>query len=163
MSDIRLEVLPGTYSNDDAYDKVLSYIFMKDSISGYGIILNDSLTIVEQYQASEFYSIHSHQQKIWHFIITFSDHPKMPQLFHIANTTALTFVSQYQVLYGIDSTGHSTHLHFGVNAFSYHPEVPALTTDTMKQYMESIRMHLLKEFPHKSVTLQFQGKKPNCT
>lgn len=37
MSDIRIEALPGEYSNDDAYEKVLGYISNKSYIGGFDL------------------------------------------------------------------------------------------------------------------------------
>lgn len=40
MSDIRIEVFDGDYSNDDVYERVLGYIAQKECICGYGFTCN---------------------------------------------------------------------------------------------------------------------------
>ena len=72
MSDIRIEALPGEYSNDDAYEKVLGYISNKSYIGGFGFTCNPDISIIQQFQLSQDYSHYSAERKMWHFIITFS-------------------------------------------------------------------------------------------
>ena len=57
MSDIRIEVFDGDYSNDDVYERVLGYIAQKECVSGYGFTCSPNLSIIEQFKLSEFYSL----------------------------------------------------------------------------------------------------------
>ena len=45
MSDIRIEVFDGDYSNDDVYERVLGYIAQKECVSGYGFTCSPNLSI----------------------------------------------------------------------------------------------------------------------
>ena len=179
MSDIRIEVFNGDYSNDDVYEKVLGYIAQKECVSGYGFTCNPDISIIEQFKLSEFYSLHENPQKIWHFCITFSDHHDSNWLLPMAVWIAKYFSPGYQVLFGLDTErgchsysptgkyhypfenakGNTPHLHFAVNAFSYHPEASVLTTEIMHNCLTHIQGTLSNMYPNMTVTLQFQGKK----
>ena len=158
MSDIRIEVLPGSYDNDDAYNKVLGYIGQKTYLGGYGFSCIPDFTIIEQFQASEEYSRFQNTQKIWHFAITFSESWRHQQLLCIARDVSAFFKDSYQVLFGLDTDKKIPHLHFGVNAFSYDPLVPVLDQEKMKEYMLAVQDYLRKAYYPMSVTLQFQRK-----
>ena len=179
MSDIRIEVFNGDYSNDDVYERVLGYIAQKEFVSGYGFTCNQDLSIIEQFKLSECYSSQKNPPKIWHFCITFARHQDFNWLLPMAVWIAKYFSPGYQVLYGLDMErgGHSysptgtyhypsksskdnaPHLHFGVNAFSYHPEASVLTAEIMQDCMKHIQGKLSAMYPNMTVTLQFQGKK----
>lgn len=158
MSDIRIEVFPGSYDNDDAYNKVLGYIGQKTYLGGYGFSCIPDFTIIEQFQASEEYSRFQNTQKIWHFAITFSESWRHQQLLCIARDVSAFFKDSYQILFGLDTDGRRPHLHFGVNAFSFNPDVPVLDSAKMKSCMLAIQDHLQKVYSPMGVTLQFQGK-----
>lgn len=157
MSDIRIEVFSGSYDNDDVYNRVLGYIGQKTYLGGYGFSCNSDSTIIEQFQLSEYYSRFQSNQKIWHFIITFSGSWRHQQLLSIGQIVSNLFKDNYQVLFGLDTDKKIPHLHFGVNVFSYNPLTPVLDQEKMKEYMLTIQDYLKKAY-HMSVTLQFQGK-----
>ena len=179
MSDIRIEVFDGDYSNDDVYERVLGYIAQKECVSGYGFTCNPDLSIIEQFKLSELCSLHKNPQKIWHFCITFACQQDFNWLLPMAVWVAKYFSPGYQVLYGLDmergghsysptgkyhypsksSKGNAPHLHFGVNAFSYHPAASVLTPEIMKDCLKHIQDKLSAMYPNMTVTLQFQGKK----
>lgn len=159
MSTIRIEVLSGDYENDDVYENVLNYITNKNYIGGYGFTYDESCSITEQFHLSEVYSHQSQAQKMWHFVITFTDYRKSNELLWLAEHVASQFSTEYQILYGLDTVGHSPHLHFGVNAFSYIPGSPVLSREWMHCCMVYIHKLLTNLYPLQSVTLQFQGKK----
>lgn len=159
MSDFRLEVFPGAYSNEDAYKLVLDYIKRKYYICGYGFSLSPTLSILQQYQHAQEYSNQTGSRLIWHFVLTFSEPWKYQTLLQLANQIAILFSEDYQVLYGLDTEGHAPHLHFGVNAFSYHPDSPILSEERLRTYLSMIEDLLLSQFPGRTFTLQFQGKK----
>ena len=179
MSDIRIEVFKGDYSNDNVYEWVLGYIAKKDCIGGYGFTCNPNIPIIEQFKRSEYYSLQENPQKIWHFCITFSWHCDYNWLLQLAVWIAKYFSPGYQVLYGLDtersggsysptgkyhyssknSKGNALHLHFAVNAFSYHPEASVLTPEIMHNCLKRIQENLSQMNPDLTVTLQFQGKK----
>ena len=123
MSDIRIEVFDGDYSNDDVYERVLGYIAQKECVSGYGFTCNPGISIIEQFKLSEFYSLHKNPQKIWHFCITFSDHHDSNWLLPMAVWIAKYFSPGYQVLFGLDTE-------WGGHSYSptgkYHPNLPKL-------------------------------------
>lgn len=158
MSDIRIEVFPGKYDNDDAYNRVLGYIGQKTYLGGYGFSCGPGPTIIEQFQLSEHYSRFQNAQKIWHFVITFSESWRHQQLLCIGRDISEFFKDSYQVLFGLDTDKKIPHLHFGVNAFSYDPLVPVLGQEKMKEYMLAVQDYLRKAYYPMSVTLQFQGK-----
>lgn len=129
MSDIRIEVFSGGYDNEDAYNKVLGYISNKTYFGGYGFTFNSPLPVIEQFRLSETCSSHSKDsggQKIWHFIITFTNSPKHSELLILADQTSLDFSAKYQIMYGLDTEKGNSHLHFGVNAFSFYPDCPSI-------------------------------------
>lgn len=161
MSDIRIEVFKGDYSNEDAYELVLHYIGGKTYLGGYGFLLNESFPIIQQFQLSEDSSKYCNpdSRKIWHFGITFLCPHDHTELLQLGVQIALEFCADYQVLYGLDTEGHGPHLHLGVNAFSYHPDTPVLTTEKMRAHIVSIQRFLSSQYPGKTVTLQFQKKK----
>lgn len=162
MSDIRIEVFNGSYDNDDAYNRLLGYVSNKSYCNGYGFNYDSSLPIIEQFRLSEEYSEYYHNQKMWHFIITFSANLSHTYLLNMAMGVSLKFAPEYQILFGLDtkiSDGrYHPHLHFAVNAFSYHPQTQTLTKDRMRGYMEDIQKFLSDRYMGK-VTLQFMGKK----
>lgn len=158
MSDIRIEALPGDYSNDDVYENVLGYIGDKSYIGGFGFTYNPDISIIEQFQLSEQYSSGSSSKKIWHFIITFSTSWHHLILLQLATVIARGFASEYQILFGLDTDQGRPHLHFGVNAFSYHPDLPVLSEEKMLNYLTQLQNYLKKIYPAMTVTLQFLGK-----
>lgn len=165
MSNIRIEVLDGNYDNDDVYNRVLGYISNKKYIGGYGFNYDISLSIIEQFQLSEIYSMYSNEQKIWHFIVTFSSNLDHTYLLNMAVEISLIFTPTYQILFGLDAEKSPNmkcrpHLHFGVNAFSYHPQILPLTKEYMQRYMNDLQELLSRKYAN-NVTLQFQNKKQN--
>lgn len=162
MSDIRIEVYRGDYSNDDVYQNVLGYLANKAYLGGYGFSPNLPMTITEQFQLSEQYSQIKQDQKIWHFGITFSYRWKHTDLLKLADDVSLFFSQSFQIMYALDlkrDTGENVpHLHFAVNAFSYHPDFPPLSREYMKVCMPKVQNYLCNKFDPLSVTLQFQGK-----
>ena len=90
MSKIRIEVFPGTYDNDDVYNRVLGYIGQKTYLGGYGFFCGPGPTIIEQFQLSEYYSRFQNDQKIWHFVITFSESWKHQQILSIGRNASNT-------------------------------------------------------------------------
>ena len=109
MSDIRIEVFNGDYSNDDVYERVLGYIAQKEYVSGYGFTCSPNLSIIEQFKLSELCSLHKNPQKIWHFCITFACQQDLNWLLPMAVWIAEFFSPGYQILYGLDMErgGHS--------------------------------------------------------
>jgi len=159
MSKIRIEVFNGNYDNTDVYNRVLGYISNKTYIGGYGFNYDPQVPIIKQFQLSEQYSNHSSAQKMWHFIITFSDKWNHNELLWIAVQVACLFSSEYQILYGLDTDKGNPHLHFGVNVFSFYPDTPILSREKMYDYLLRIQSFLKKQYAGRTVTLQFQGKK----
>lgn len=153
MSQIIIKVIPGNYENENVYENVLLYIANKTYIGGYGFSCNNSLSIASQFRLSETNSEKISSQKIWHFVITFSECWKHIELIQLATYVASIFAPQYQVFYGVDLIGHSPHLHFAVNAFSYHPESPVLSKDLLYNSMTHIHRTVCKLYPFKSVAL----------
>ena len=162
MSDIRIEVFNGSYDNDDVYKKLLRYISNKLYCNGYGFSYDLSLSIIDQFRLSEEYSEYQNDQKMWHFIMTFSSNLNHKYLLDIAVEVSSKFASDYQIIFGLDtriSDGrYRPHLHFAVNTFSYHPHTQPLTKDRMRGYMENIQKFLSDRYVGE-VTLQFMGKK----
>lgn len=158
MSDIRIEALPGTYSNEDAYEQVLGYISKKRYIGGFGFTCNPDLPIIRQFRLSQEYSRHSAERKMWHFILTFSTTWTHQLLLQLANNVAAGFAGEYQIMFGVDTGQGRPHLHFGVNAFSYHPDSPVLSEELMHNYLEQLQNYLQNHHPNMTVTLQFLGK-----
>ena len=158
MSDIRIEVFSGDYSNSDAYNRVLGYIGQKAFVFGYGFSLDPNHTIIEQFQQSETYSFYQNPQKIWHFILTFSRRWRLDNLLNLGELISSYFKNDYQVLCGLDTLGQNPHLHFGVNAFSYNPSIPVLDHNRMKACMAHIQKELSLLYYLETITLQFQGK-----
>lgn len=136
MSDIRIEVFNGSYDNDDVYKKLLRYISNKLYCNGYGFNYDSSLSIIDQFRLSEEYSEYTNDQKMWHFIITFSSNLNHKYLLNMAVEVSSKFAADYQVMFGLDtriSDGrYRPHLHFAVNAFSYHPHTQPLTKDRIR-------------------------------
>jgi hypothetical protein len=146
MSDIRIEVFNGSYDNDDVYKKLLRYISNKLYCNGYGFNYDSPLSIIDQFRLSEEYSEYTNDQKMWHFIITFSSNLNHKYLLNMAVEVSSKFAADYQVMFGLDtriSDGrYRPHLHFAVNAFSYHPHTQPLTKDRIRGYMEDIQKFL---------------------
>lgn len=165
MSEIRIETFKGDYDNDDAYNRVIGYISGKEYISGYGFKCDENISIIRQFSLSEEYSYYNNGQKLWHFIITFSDPWSHTHLLQMADTVSKYFSDKYQVFFGLDlerkgntqRKSYMPHLHFCVNAFSYHPGIPPLSKDKMRSYLDGIQQYLSGTY-NKNVTLQFQGK-----
>ncbi len=158
MSEIRIEVFKGSYSNQDVYNRVLGYISKKSYLGGYGFYLGSNLTIIDQFKLSEKYSHYRQPQKIWHFAITFDRNWHLNDLLHLATFVSSFFKYNYQVFYGVDYVGQHPHLHFAVNAFSYNPQVPLLNRQNMLDYTTYIQEKLSNAYYPSTVTLQFQGK-----
>ena len=131
MSDIRIEVFNGSYDNDDVYKNLLGYISNKLYCNGYGFNYDPSLSIIDQFRLSEEYSEYQNDQKMWHFIITFSSNLNHKYLLNMAVEVSSKFAANYQIMFGLDAEiingKYRPHLHFSVNAFSYHPKTQPLT------------------------------------
>lgn len=159
MSDIRIETSDGSYGNEDVYNNVIGYISNKTYWGGYGFYCSPDISVIEQFKASEAYSDHTNDQKIWHFWITFSRRWSENELLNLADHIAQLFSSEYQIIYGVDMEERNPHLHFGINAFSYHPDHPVLTPEFMHSCLENLQNILRRWYPCETVTLQFRGKK----
>lgn len=163
MSDIRIEVLSGDYSNNDVYVNVLNYLSRKAYLGGYGFSPNFSICITEQFQLCEYFSNANSQQKLWHFCVTFAQSWNHTALLEMAVWIASTFSNEYQIMYALDlergGKPDIPHLHFCVNAFSYHPNSTPLSKEEMQWRMEWIQQELSTKCSPCSVTLQFQGKR----
>ena len=159
MSDIRIETIDGSYDNEEAYNNVIGYITNKSYFYGYGFYCHPDISIIKQFKLSRDCSNHTNEQMVWHFYITFSERWKHGDLLILANQIALLFSPNYQIIYGLDTEERNPHLHFGVNAFSYHPDVPILSTELMHNCLINLQNLLEQWYPHRTVTLQFQGKK----
>lgn len=159
MSDIRIEVTNGYYDTDDSYNKVIGYITNKNLFGGYGFYYSHDISIIEQFKLSEMYSDQKNEQKIWHFFITFSKRWNHMELLELANQIAFSLSPQYQIVYGLDIDKGKPHLHFGINAFSYHPDTTVLTPEYFQGCLVYWQNKLAEWYPHKTVTLQFRGKK----
>lgn len=162
MLSIRLKVFPGSYNNCDVYEKVLTYISLKSCHGGYGFFPYDIDSIIRDFQLSEKYSVQKSDQKMWHFIISFSE--KLPDVFALmlADKTAKIFYKEYQVYYGLDKETSHLHIHFAVNAYSYHPEKVILNRDAMFNYSKIILNEFKNVFPETQTILSFQKEGKSC-
>ena len=103
MSDIRIEVFNGSYDNDDVYKNLLGYISNKLYCNGYGFNYDPSLSIIDQFRLSEEYSEYQNDQKMWHFIITFSSNLNHKYLLNMAVEVSSKFAADYQIMFGLDA------------------------------------------------------------
>ena len=160
-STIRLEIAPGAYDNDDAYEKVIGYIMKKHVIGGYGYNPFEIGNIIPQFELSKLTSHQTSQRNIWHFYITFSDIRNVEELYTIADMFAQLFAPHYQIIFGVDIKG-KPHLHFAVNAYSYHPDIPTLTHFLIEPIMHNI-LHLLHIYypSHKTIFQPNKGGSRN--
>lgn len=161
MSDTIIKVMPGDYSNDDAYKLTLGYISDKAYIGGYGFSPNLPLSIIEQFQLSEHYSNSANTQKMWHFAIMPYKEYNHTTLLQLAVKISFLFAPQYQILCALDLLRKGKpcipHLHFGVNAFSYHPDTPALSPELMHNYINEIQNIVTGQLGFHPIKVIFQG------
>ena len=158
MSSIRLQIFPGTYDNDSAYEYVLTYIHAKYLTGGYGYYPLDIESIIHDFEKSKSHSSYKQERNIWHFAITFSpEYNHYPDFFfmNLAHQVALIYCKNYQIYYSLDKDTDNPHIHFAVNAYSYHPQVEPLSNQKMEQlfhYTHSILNHI---FPKTKVILSY--------
>lgn len=159
MSEIRIEVFSGTYSNFDAYEKVINYIHQKEIVGAYGAFGYTSQDYVEQFRMSEQLSHQESLQYIWHFVVSFQRLSNKDTFFGLACQIASLFKNHYQIIFALDTKGSKFHLHFGVNAYSYFPDYPVLSSECMMDYIKNIQNLLSLLYPTASISLQFQNKR----
>lgn len=155
MSDIRIKIFEGSYSNEDAYVNVLNYIMNKYSWGGYGFWPYDPETIITAFEESKSHSAQHTLRNLWHFTITFSSTLDLQRLYTHANEIALLFVSKYQVLFAVDIEGRP-HLHFAVNSYSYYPNIPVLSDTGMESYIKQILYYFHQIYPKRKTTFYFK-------
>lgn len=158
MSNIRIEVFSGDYTNYDVYQNLINYIGQKYRVGCYGFWGQTVLDCAKQFENCRLLSNQSPEQDIWHFEISFENITDTEKLFRIACQIADFFKDHYQIIFAVDNKGAKFHLHFGVNAYSYYPDYPALTKTRMLEQMNVIQNQLNLQYPNKSITLQFQNK-----
>lgn len=158
MSSIRLQIFPGTYENDSAYEYVLTYVYNKYSTGGYGYYPFDIKSIIHDFEQSKQDSYYKQDRNIWHFAITFSpDYNHCPDFFFmsLAQQVALIYCNDYQVYYGLDKDTDNPHIHFAVNAYSYHPQAEPLSDSKMEQLLHYAHSKITHLFPKTKVTLSY--------
>lgn len=160
MTDAGIKIsAKGDYSNNDAIDKVLTYIFQYPTKEapkrkpkpihlygfpyiGYPPKIEDviiQLKMIRQCQSSAI------QRQLWHFQITFPFvfSSKNNLFFYFADAVASIFCHEYPVCYAYHTENRHTnnfhsHFHFVVSTSSYIPGYPALDTKRFQAYLSQI-------------------------
>ena len=149
----------GDYSNNDAIDKVLTYIFQYPTKEapkrkpkpihfygfpyiGYPPKIEDmiiQLKVIRQSQSSAI------QRQLWHFQITFPlvFPSKYDSYFYFADDVASIFCREYPVCYAYHKENRNTknyhsHFHFVVSTSSYIPGYPPLDANKFQTYLAQI-------------------------
>lgn len=151
--DILIIFPEGDYTNNDAYEAVLTYLSKKQYLSGYGInlpITRDSC--IFDYYKTYNTSKYSNSRYLWHFYISFKDRQKDKfKLLMAANQIAAYFSPKYQVIYSFDNDTDNDHIHFAVNAYSYYYDAEPLSEKIMQFCIEQMKIILKNTYPYYSV------------
>lgn len=144
----------GSYTNDDVYECVITYVMKKDFVGGY--LLPVPLTrdaVLNQFYSCEIQSQYFIEPKIRHFIISVSKIKSIQKLLLLGEQIAFLFCPNYQVVYSLDLETGKYHLHFAVNNYNYHPNKEPLTDLLFEQYLKQIKIILQTSFPSHMVML----------
>lgn len=164
MADIRIEVVNGSYNNEDAYDNLIHYIVKEKYIlnshyfGAYGVYPVTPETASEQFQKSKEESTVYSACNLWHFFISYAFPIRDSINLSLADEIARLFSNEYQVFYGIHTHQVKSHVHYAINSYSYHPQMPPLNEDSLRSYMKKIKLLLNSYYPGKEISLQFRKK-----
>ncbi len=136
MKESLIIIQSGDYSNDDAYERVLTYVSKKNYVGGYGMQLPPNReNAIKAFYWAEQNSNYENSRYIWHFAISLPKKTDNYEFLQFGDKIAMLFAYNYQVLYSLDLEKTHPHIHFAVNAYSYHPDHPLLSEDIFDEYM----------------------------
>ena len=135
-----INVCAGEYSNSDAYESTIHYVYSKNYYGGYGFpVFATAEEIIKYFYYAQETSKHIADRSVWHFNVSIAGLKNHTTYLLLANAIASLFADNYQILYSLDLEPGRYHLHFVVNNYSYHPDTTLLTPERFYQY------HLLIE------------------
>ena len=164
MSNIRIEIVPGSFTNENAYENLINYISKpKAIIGGCGIYPFTSEAAINQFYLTKLYSLVSSpdERYLWHFFVSFENAVDLQFLRIIATSICISFSDNYQSFFGIHLDTDHQHIHFAINAYSFHPYAEKLTEPLLQEYMQNIISYLSNQFNTSNITLQFGRKIPH--
>lgn len=141
MNDVILTVFDKSYSNPDAIEKLINYIYHLDSRKPlpaycYGVFPPSYDNIKENFYYTYQMQNDRPEQQVWHFTISFESDCKPD--FHFADAVAKLFANEYQICYAYHSNTDNPHFHYVVSASSYHYGAAPLDKDKMHFYISQI-------------------------
>lgn len=157
MSNSLIIIYTGEYSNDDAYERVLSYVSNKNYVCGYAVpVPIERNSLIASYREANENSNYETSRYIWHFTISLPEISNLGRFMSVANSIAKVFAYDYQVLYSLDlATGHP-HIHFAINNYSYHPERCPLSEDLFDAYIKQSLSILQSFYPTYKAKIRYQ-------
>lgn len=143
------------YTNDDAYERVITYNMKNEKIGGYLLyppFERDSL--IQQFEYCEANSLHYIESKLWHFMVSISNVNYHHTLLLLGNEIASLFTPDYQVMYTLDTCTKHNHLHFIVNAYHCQPNGQPLSKELFQYYLNEISRILITKFPTHQILIE---------
>lgn len=159
MLDIRIKIIPGNYTNLDAFYNVINYISSKDIIGGYGFWGNSPKSVAEQFLNCVKYSCEVVNKELWHFVISSHAFSNPYETFRLGNEIAKIIKDHYQIIFAYDNETRNPHLHFAVNSYSYLPNHPVLTQEIFSEFLNQVKILLYKIYPSLPVHIDFKEER----
>lgn len=155
MTSLILKITPDEYVNEDAYSKIVKYIYRiskKKSlpILCYGLLPHTHHDIIEQLSHNRTRQKNPPDRLLWHFIISFPDNT--PNIYSkyssFADSIAKLFSYEYQICYACHTDTSNLHFHYVVSSTSYLPNGQPLDEKKMSQYV-----HKMQELANQNETI----------
>lgn len=150
----------GGYTNEDAIDKTLRYIFRLRNLHEfyYGVWPQTVEAAVKQFQQTRtILKKQNIEKQVQHFYITFYDYQNIELILAFSSDVAQIFARQYQVCFALHNDGNHLHTHFIVSTTSYQKDCPPLSDSYFNHYYSEIQKSasqydiFVKEFIEKHV------------
>lgn len=145
MNNLILKIKSEEYVNDDAYTKVVNYIFRISKkrslpILCYGIWPHTYENVIEQLSYNRSLQSNPPDRLLWHFIISAPDNSAntYDRYCAFADSIAKLFSSEYQICYACHTDTPHLHFHYVVSSTSYLPNGQHLDEGKLLQYIQKM-------------------------
>ena len=117
-----LEVMSGSYDNEDAVKNVCNYIMDYKKTCGFvgGRSVLPGTAVLEMETVQNIWG-EQRGRRMRHFILSFDDIDDVTfeEAYAIASDVAEYYAASYQIIFGVHISQAHTHIHFGLNTVSF--------------------------------------------
>lgn len=141
MISANLFIKKGTYSNSDAIENAIHYIFKLNSpykfyYGAYPPTPENAIALF--YQLRESFPQNTCEQPLQHFYITFYDLKDVRLINEFVDQIANLFLRCYPVCFALHDDTKHLHTHFVISTTSYIPDTIPLTRETLNTFISAM-------------------------